>query len=154
QCGISIPQTEIDSGLATGANGKHYCSEHRAAHAAPHLAAVAHAEAGHAVGAAGATTTRSEPELLFCANCQVSIPLGDAQSGRAHREFGSLLCAGCSKADAGERSARREAVEAEMASDVRSPDPVVARRCSVCSAAVQYAQIVTGKAKVEGNRVV
>jgi hypothetical protein len=143
QCGISIPQSQIDSGVATGTNGKVYCTEHRSG------AAVAVAESPGPSGG-GAT----EPELLFCANCQVSIPLGDSQSGRARKEFGSLLCAGCSKADPGERAARREAVEAEMASDVRAADPVVARRCSVCSAAVPYAQIVTGKAKVDGNRVV
>jgi hypothetical protein len=148
QCGISIPQYEIDTGAAKGAGGKFYCTEHRGG------AAVAVAESPRPAAAAGQSGTSSEPELLFCANCQVSIPLGDAQSGRARREFGSMLCAGCSKSDPGERAARREAVEAEMASDVRSADPVVARRCSVCSAAVPYAQIVTGKAKVEGNRVV
>jgi HEAT repeat protein len=147
QCGISIPQYEIDTGAAKGAGGKYFCNEHRGG-------AVAIAESPRPAGAGGQPGTSSEPELLFCANCQVSIPLGDAQSGRARREFGSMLCAGCSKSDPGERAARREAVEAEMASDVRSSDAVVARRCSVCSAAVPYAQIVTGKAKVEGNRVV
>jgi hypothetical protein len=144
RCGISIPQSEIDSGFATGAGGKFYCSEHRGG-------AVAVAEAPPprtAPGVAG-----EEPELLFCANCRVSIPVDDSKSGRAHREFGSLLCAGCSKADPGERAARREAVEAEMAADVDAHDPVVARRCSVCSAAVPYGQIVTGKAKVDGDRV-
>src|SRR5262245_50374407 len=41
-----------------------------------------------------------------------------------------------------------------LPADVDAQDPVVARRCSVCSAVVPYGQIVTGKAKVEGNRVV
>jgi len=156
QCGISIPQTEIDSGAAGGTAGKYYCTEHRGGGVA---VAESPRPAPSSMAASPATpsataTSGTEPELLFCANCQVSIPLGDAQTGRARREFGSLLCAGCSKADPGERAARREAVEAEMASDVRSTDPVVARRCSVCSAAVPYQQIVSGKAKVEGNRVV
>lgn len=142
RCGISIPQSEIDSGSAGGPGGKYFCSEHRGG-----AAAVAVAESPHEAGA-------TDPELLFCANCRVSIPLADVSSGRAHREFGSLLCAGCSKADPGTRAARREAVEAEMAADVDAQDPVVARRCSVCSAVVPYGQIVTGKAKVEGNRVV
>lgn len=141
RCGISIPQSEIDSGSADGGAGKYFCSEHRGG------VAVADAPAAAVPGA-------PEPELLFCANCRVSIPLGDVKSGRAHREFGSLLCAGCSKADPGERAARREAVEAEMAADVDSQDPIVARRCSVCSAVVPYGQIVTGKARVEGNQVV
>ena len=145
RCGISIPQSEVDSGSATGAGGKYFCSEHRGG--------VAVAEAPRPQGAGGATAGQ-EPELLFCANCRVSIPQDDSKSGRAHREFGSLLCAGCSKADPGERAARREAVEAEMAADVDAQDPVVARRCSVCSAVVPYGQIVTGKAKIEGNRVV
>jgi hypothetical protein len=150
RCGISIPQSEIDQGAAAGAGGKYFCSEHRGG------SSVAVAEhpldkvlAGFTSGVPG-----EDPELLFCANCRVSIPQDDSRSGRAHREFGSLLCAGCSKADPGERAARREAVEAEMAADVDAQDPVVARRCSVCSAAVPYGQIVTGKAKVEGNRVV
>ncbi len=147
QCGISIPQSEIDAGSAKGANGKFYCSEHRGG-------GVAVATGVTPTPAEGAAKPADEPELLFCANCQVSIPQSDLHSGRARREFGSLLCAGCSKADAGERAARREAVEAEMASDVRAGDPVVARRCSVCSAAVPYAQIASGKAKVDGARVV
>lgn len=148
RCGISIPQTEIDAGSAMGAGGKYFCSEHRSG------SAVAVAESPHPSGAAGAFAPGEDLELLFCANCRVSIPVGDSKSGRAHREHGSLYCAGCSKADPGERAARREAVEAEMAADVDSQDPVVARRCSVCSAVVPYGQIVTGKAKVEGNRVV
>jgi HEAT repeat protein len=145
RCGISIPQAEVDTGSAGGSDGKYFCSEHRGE------SAVAVAERP---GPGGATGPGGEPELLFCANCRVSIPHDDAKSGRAHREFGSLLCAGCSKADPGERAARREAVEAEMAADVEAQDPVVARRCSVCSAVVPYGQIVTGKAKVEGNQVV
>jgi hypothetical protein len=149
RCGISIPQSEIDAGAAAGAGGKYFCSEHRGG------SAVAVAESPRGAGSAfGDAAPGEEPELLFCANCRVSIPQDDSRSGRAHREFGSLLCAGCSKADPGERAARREAVEAEMAADVDAQDPVVARRCSVCSAAVPYGQIVTGKAKVEGNRVV
>jgi hypothetical protein len=149
RCGISIPQSEIDGGNATGAGGKYFCSEHRGG------ASVAVAENPRSAGADSPGGVPGEdPELLFCANCRVSIPQDDSKSGRAHREFGSLLCAGCSKADPGERAARREAVEAEMAADVDAQDPVVARRCGVCSAAVPYAQIATGKAKVEGNRVV
>ncbi len=148
RCGISIPQTEIDTGSATGAGGKYFCSEHRSG------SSVAVAESPHPSGVASAFAPGEDLELLFCANCRVSIPQGDSQSGRAHREHGSLYCAGCSKADPGERAARREAVEAEMAADVDSQDPVAARRCSVCSAVVPYGQIVTGKAKVEGNRVV
>jgi HEAT repeat protein len=141
RCGISIPQSEIDSGSAGGASGKYFCSEHRGGSAV-------------AVAESPGDGETPDPELLFCANCRVSIPLADVKSGRAHREFGSLLCAGCSKSDPGTRAARREAVEAEMAADVDAQDPVVARRCSVCSAVVPYGQIVTGKAKVEGNRVV
>lgn len=149
RCGISIPQSEIDAGGAAGAGGKYFCSEHRGG------SSVAVAEHPHEAGPGSSGGVPGEdPELLFCANCRVSIPQDDSKSGRAHREFGSLLCAGCSKADPGERAARREAVEAEMAADVDAQDPVVARRCSVCSAAVPYGQIVTGKAKVEGNRVV
>src|SRR5689334_9540587 len=91
RCGISIPQAEIDAGTAGGADGKYFCAEHRAG------AAVAVAEALATSAGEDVPLTLTEPELLFCANCRVSIPLGDVKSGRAHREFGSLLCAGCSK---------------------------------------------------------
>jgi len=137
-CGYSIPNVEVDSGAARGEGGKLFCEEHRKP--------------------AGRGADRSAPEdedleLLFCANCRVSVPVSDYKSGRARREYGSLLCGVCSKADPGMRAARREAVEAEMAADVEANDPVQARRCAVCSAAVPQSHIVTGKALVSGDSV-
>jgi hypothetical protein len=92
-------------------------------------------------------------ELLFCANCRVSIPVGDVQSGRAVREFGSMLCAQCAGADPGVRSARRKAVETEMAVDAASADPVALRHCAGCGSSVPQGHIVTGRARLDGDRV-
>jgi hypothetical protein len=109
ECQISIPQGEIESGVATSPDGQHFCAEHRTA------------------GAAAGGGLEPDPfELLFCSNCRVSIPQTDARSGRARRQYGSLMCAVCSKADPGERAARREAVEAEMNADVDENDPLAA----------------------------
>ena len=137
-CGYSIPNVEVESGAARGADGRLLCTEHRPA-AVPSPRAAARDD--------------DELELLFCANCRVSVPVSDHRSGRARREYGSLLCAVCAKADPGTRAARREAVEAEMAADVEANDPVQARRCAVCSAAVPQSHIVTGKALVSGDSV-
>lgn len=137
QCGISIPLAEVQSGVATAGENRYVCSEHRAA-ARP-------ATGGEAF------------ELLFCANCKVSVPVGDVESGRAKREFGSLLCAPCSAGDTAERERRRKAVEAEMAGGApaaKSEDTAETRRCGVCSALVPQAQIVAGRALVDGTRVV
>ncbi len=142
-CGVSIPNVEVESGLAMGEGGKNLCSEHRdgAADAKP-------------AETAPATDDGTELELLFCANCRVSVPASDQRSGRARKEYGSLLCAVCTKADPGKRAARREAVEAEMAADIEAEDPVKPTRCNVCSAVVPHSHVVTGKALVQGDRVV
>ncbi len=140
ECGISIPQAEIDSGVAAAPGGRTLCAEHR--------------RGSGGLAATATAVSADEPELLFCANCRVSIPVGDVQSGRARREYGSLLCGVCAKADPGERAARREAVEAEMAADVEGGEAVATRHCSTCAAVVPYSQIVTGKAKLDGDRVV
>ena len=68
RCGISIPQSEIDSGSAGGAGGKFFCSEHRGGSAV----AVAESPRGEET---------PDPELLFCANCRVSIPLASYPEG-------------------------------------------------------------------------
>lgn len=115
-CAISIPQSQIESGAAAGPGGKYFCSEHRVATTAPAPAATAVAVVE--------PNESDEFELLFCSNCRVSIPQSDAKSGRARRLYGSLLCAVCSKADPGERAARREAVESEMTLDAIGQDPV------------------------------
>ena len=128
QCGISIPLSEVQNGVAVLGEGRYACAEHR--------------------------TSKDTPELLFCANCQVSIPVGDTESGRARREFGSLLCAPCSSADAAERERRRKAVEAEMAGDAPAPATATPRTCSVCSAAVPDAVLASGRALVDGLRIV
>ena len=133
-CGYSIPNVEVDSGEARGEGGRLFCGEHRP-------------------GVAAAKPETDEFELLFCANCRVSVPASDHRSGRARSEYGSLLCGVCAKADPGMRAARREAVEAEMAADVEANDPVQARRCGVCAAAVPQSHIVTGKALVSGDTV-
>jgi len=139
-CGYSIPNSEVDSGAARGEGDKLLCEEHRgAAQAAP------------------ATTPASgdadDVELLFCANCRVSIPQTDYRSGRARREYGSLLCGVCAKSDPGTRAARRDAVEAEMAADVEANDPVQTHRCAVCTVVVPQRHLVTGKALMSGDRV-
>jgi len=145
-CGYSIPNSEVDSGAACGEGDKLYCTEHRIGHRTGH-GADASARPG------SATVADDELELLFCANCRVSVPVTDYRSGRARREYGSLLCGVCAKADPGMRAARRDAVEAEMAADVEANDPVQARRCAVCTAAVPQSHIVTGKALVSGDSV-
>jgi hypothetical protein len=137
-CGVSIPNVEVESGEARAEDGDLVCPEHRSA-------------AGSA--ASDAEASEEDLELLFCANCRVSVPQTDYRSGRARREYGSLLCGVCAKADPGTRAARREAVEAEMAADVEANDPVQTRRCNVCSAAVPQSHIVTGKALVSGDSV-
>jgi len=138
QCGISIPLVEVQSGAAVASDGRMLCAEHRPA------------SAGGRSGGSG----DADVELLFCANCRVSIPVVDVDSGRARKEFGSLLCALCTEADPGERSARRKAVEAEMAVDAAASDPVALRHCGKCGASVPQGHIVTGRARVEGDRVV
>jgi HEAT repeat protein len=143
QCGISIPLAEVQTGAAGGADGRYLCSEHRA-------------------GGRGATAVAEAPkpgdvELLFCANCQVSVPVGDVDSGRAKKEFGSLFCVACSVADHAERERRRKAVETAMAEDVALPsvsETPTGRRCGVCSTPVPQSQIADGRARVEGNRVI
>ena len=145
-CGVSIPNAQVDSGAAIGAAGETRCVDHRSGD-------VEETPDEPRAAPAGPPPEESALELLFCANCRVSVPLSDFRSGRARQEYGSLLCAVCVKADPGTRAARREAVEAEMAADVEANDPVGARRCTVCSAAVPQSHIVTGKATVDGQRV-
>ena len=139
ECGGSVPNAEVDAGTARDADGRTLCADHRKGGSVPEQAAAA--------AAAG------DLELLFCANCRVSVPVTDVRAGRARREYGSLLCAVCSRADPGERAQRRESVEAEMAADAEADDPVVAMRCSVCSAAVPHGHVVTGKAVADGDRI-
>ena len=74
QCGISIPLAEVQSGAAKVSDGRFACSEHR--EGAGPLSKAAQA-------AGGAGSPGSEFELLFCANCQVTIPPADLQNGRA-----------------------------------------------------------------------
>lgn len=143
QCGISIPLSEVQSGAAAAGEGRLLCAEHRAGAGRAVATAVA---AAPAAGGSG----KDAFELLFCANCQVSIPVGDVENGRAKREFGSLLCPACSAADHGERDRRRKAVEAEMAEEA----PALARRCSVCSTGVAPSEIASGRASADGDRVV
>ena len=99
RCGISIPQVEVENGSAGGDGGNYFCAEHRA-------------PAAEAPAAGGAQDSGAvddlDVELLFCSNCRVSIPMTDARSGRARRQYGSMLCAVCAKADPGERAARRD----------------------------------------------
>jgi len=97
RCGISIPQVEVDSGSAGGDGGKYYCTEHRV----PAATATAEGVPDTDVG------LNPDVELLFCSNCRVSIPMSDARSGRARKQYGSILCAVCAKADPGERAVRR-----------------------------------------------
>ncbi len=147
-CGYSIPNAEVDSGSARGADGQLLCAEHRTAGAAGAAPGAAPPGAGPSL-----TLTEDELELLFCANCRISVPVSDFKSGRARREYGSLLCAICAKADPGARAARRESVEAEMAADAAANDAVHAYRCAVCSVAVPQSAVVTGKAQLDGDRV-
>lgn len=116
QCGVSIPLTEVTSGAARAGlptnDARTFCAEHRTARVPP---AGASAHAAHS--AATAIAPGSEFQLLFCANCSVSIPIDDERSGRAVREYGSLLCVACSRATPGERDRRRKAVELELADD-------------------------------------
>ena len=65
QCGISIPQSEIESGGADAGGGKFLCSEHRSGAKAP---------AGDS-DPASTESDRPGIELLFCSNCRVSIPI-------------------------------------------------------------------------------
>ncbi len=146
QCGISIPLTEVQSGAAVAGEDKYHCSEHRAAEAPP--APTPPAEAAEA-----AADDEIDLELLFCANCTISIPASDVRSGRARQEYGSMLCAVCSRSDPGQRATRRESVESEMAADVEENDPVVTHRCSVCAAVVPELHITTGQADVSGDRI-
>ncbi len=154
-CGYSIPNSEVDSGAARGADDKLVCSEHRgsAEGGASKQAAASNTAVSGKSGKSAQTASDDDVELLFCANCRVSIPLPDYRSGRARREYGSLLCGVCVKSDPGTRAARRDAVEAEMAADVEANDPVQTHRCAICSAAVPHSHIVTGKASLNGDRV-
>lgn len=99
-CGVSIPQTEIDTGTASAGEGRFLCSEHR-----------------QSANDAKNDSADAEVELLFCANCHVSIPQDDVKSGRAPREFGSLLCRHCSPLDPPGRAGRRHAVENALADE-------------------------------------
>ncbi len=135
-CGVSVPNATVDSGDARDDSGKVVCAEHRSAQSG-----------------SDDTAEGGDLELLFCANCRISVPVTDVRSGRARREYGSLHCAICTKADPGERAARREAVEAEMAADVEADDPVGPLRCTVCAAMVPHSHVVTGKALSEGDKV-
>lgn len=141
QCGISIPLAEVQSGSAGGVAGRYVCAEHRA---------------GPKPAAPAGAAKPGDVELLFCANCKVSVPQADVDAGRAKREFGSLVCAHCSAADTTERDRRRRAVELEMAGDApaRPADSGDTRRCRVCSALVPQAQISAGRALIDGDRVV
>ena len=140
QCGISIPLAEVQSGEAGAGEGRYVCSEHRASGSKP----------GPALSLAPA-----DVELLFCANCKTSVPAGDVESGRAKREFGSLLCAPCSAGDVAEKDRRRKAVEDEMAgAPSTAPDTAEGRRCAVCQTSVPQSQIASGRALADGSRVV
>ena len=119
RCGVQIPKDEVASGASLGPLGTHHCSQHRVL--------VGTAVAERSLG--GPEAAEDDAQLLFCSNCLVSIPQHDVRSGRARSEYGSMLCAPCSKADPGERAARREAVEAEMQADLvglwAAMDPVI-----------------------------
>ncbi len=63
-------------------------------------------------------------ELLFCAICQVSISVGEIDSGEARRTpRGRTFCAVCATATPEERSRRREALAIEFADDAPVPVP-------------------------------
>ncbi|MCG3133540.1 MAG: hypothetical protein HMLKMBBP_00718 [Planctomycetes bacterium] len=111
QCGISIPLAQVTSGVALGPGGRHLCSDHRPAKAPAEKSAAEKPGEKPVERPGGAASPSDEPQLLFCANCQISIPLDDERAGRAKREFGSLLCAPCSNADATERGRRKRTVE-------------------------------------------
>lgn len=139
-CGVQIPDEEVSSGASLGPGGAHRCERHRGA-----TTAVADRPAERSPG---------DDELLFCSNCQISIPVYDVRSGRARREYGSMLCAPCTKSDPADRAARREAVEAEMRLDMAEDDPVGASRCAVCESLVTRVDLARGRAHKSGGKVV
>ncbi len=58
------------------------------------------------------------PELLFCANCQVSVAATELDEGGARRTpKGRVFCAACVVATPRERAVRRRALENEFADD-------------------------------------
>lgn len=128
QCGVSIPLSEVTSGAAraglAAGDSRVLCGEHRPATAAAPAAA-----------SASTAAPSADFQLLFCANCSVSIPIDDERSGRAIREYGSLLCVACSRANPGERDRRRKAVELELADDAPRLAPPSAPSPTTTSAA-------------------
>ena len=152
-CGVEIPTSEIASGASIGPAGEHHCSRHRGAAVAtavrgrgPGAGVLSGAGAGAAAAGldSGRDSSVEEEQLLFCSNCLVSIPQYDVRSGRARREYGSMLCAPCAKADPGERAARRESVEAEMRADMEEDDPVVVAAPASRTRSVRHAPVGAG----------
>jgi len=74
---------------------------------------------------------RPQPELHFCAICQVSIAAAEIESGMARRTpRGRTFCGICATATPDERNHRREMLEREFADDapVPVPAPISGRR--------------------------
>ena len=66
-----------------------------------------------------------QPDLLFCAICQVSISAGEVESGEARRTpKGRTFCGVCATATPQERQRRREELEIEFADDAPLPPPI------------------------------
>jgi len=132
------PQMEIDSGSATGAGASTSAREHRGGSgvAWPRAPAVRppRPRRGDPRGPR-APVLRELPRL---------DPLADVRAG-VRTASSARFCARMHEGRPGERAARREAVEAQMAADVDAQDPVAHGGDSVCSAVVPYGQIVTGK---------
>ena len=71
----------------------------------------------------------SEPELHFCAICQVSIAAAEIDRGTALRTpRGRAFCGVCAVATPEERARRRTALEQEFADDAPVPVPVARAR--------------------------
>ncbi len=70
---------------------------------------------------------RSAPEIHFCDNCQVSVPMVDLERGTARRTpRGRVFCSLCVRATPAERRARRRILETEFAdaAPIAAPDAV------------------------------
>jgi hypothetical protein len=64
------------------------------------------------------------PELLFCANCQVSVTAIELERGTAKRTpRGRIFCTLCTRAGPTERATRRQVLEQEFADDAPISGP-------------------------------
>ena len=94
-----------------------------------------------------------QPELLFCAVCQVSIAEAELESGVARRTpRGRIFCGTCATSSPDERARRRAALEEEFADDAPvimpvapAPLPVVAPRAPSGEAEVPVLDLRVGE---------